>query len=144
MNSITIAGNLGRDAELRYLQSGDAILSFSVGDNQGKDKPTIWWHCSIFGKRAEALSQYLKKGQAVAVSGSLSKREYTDRDGAKREALDLRVSEIALQGGQAREQASEAPRTSTPARNAYADVRGGRAPAPAEPRSDFADDDIPF
>lgn len=142
MNSITIAGNLGRDAELRYLQSGDPILSFSVGDNQGKDKPTIWWNCSLFGKRAEALSQYLKKGQAVAVSGSLSKREYTDRDGAKREALDLRVSEIALQGGQAKEQAPEAPRASTPARNAYSDARSGRAPAPAQPN--FPDDDIPF
>lgn len=143
MNSITIAGNLGRDAELRYLQSGDPVISFSVGDNQGKDKPTLWWNCSLFGKRAEALSQYLKKGQAVAVSGSLSKREYTDRDGAKREALDLRVNEIALQGGavQAREQAPAAGTS----RNAYADAKGGARPAPAKQTApELPDDDIPF
>lgn len=138
MNSITVAGNLGRDAELKYLQNGDAILSFSVGDDPRRDKPVMWWNCSIYGKRAEALAPYLKKGTAVAVSGSLSKREYTDRDGVKREALDLRVSEVALQGGAQAKEASPAPRS--PARNSYSDAKGGRAPAQAE----MPEDDIPF
>lgn len=99
MNIITIAGQLGRDAEQRYLPNGDAVASFSVADNQGKDKATIWWNCSIFGKRAEALTQYLIKGQAVTVVGNVTQSEYTDKDGNKRTSMDVRVSEIALQGG---------------------------------------------
>ena len=71
MNSISIAGQLGKDAEQRFLPNGDAVASFSVADSQGKDKPTIWWNCSLFGKRAEALTQYLTKGQAVTVSGNV-------------------------------------------------------------------------
>lgn len=110
MNSITVAGNIGKDAELRHMASGDAVASFSVADNQGKDKPAIWWNCSIFGKRAEALAQYLTKGSQVTVAGSVSEREWTDRDGNKRKSMDIRVSEIALQGGrpEARQEAKPA------------------------------------
>ena len=45
MNSITIAGALGKDSELRSIPSGEQVLSFSVADSQGRDKPTIWWNC---------------------------------------------------------------------------------------------------
>lgn len=99
MNSITIAGPLGRDAEVRYLNSGDPVCSFSVADSAGRDKPTIWWNCSLFGKRAEALSQYLTKGQSVTVVGSITEREFTDKNGNHRKSMEVRVSEIALQGG---------------------------------------------
>lgn len=99
MNSITIAGTLGRDAEVRYLNSGDPICNFSVADSAGRGKPTIWWSCSLYGKRAEALSQYLTKGQSVTVVGSISEREFTDKDGNHRKSMDVRVNEIALQGG---------------------------------------------
>lgn len=109
MNSITIAGQLGRDAEQRYLPNGDGVLSFSVADSQGKDKPTIWWNCSIFGKRGESLSQYLTKGQAVTVVGNIAQREYTDKDGNKRTSIDVRVNDVALQGGK-RESSNDAPR----------------------------------
>lgn len=100
MNSITVAGQLGKDAEVRYLANGDAVCNFSVADSQGKDKPTIWWNCQLFGKRAESLSQYLVKGQAVTVSGTISEREWTDKDGNKRKQMDVRVNDVALQGGQ--------------------------------------------
>ena len=55
MNSITITGNLTRDAELRSLNDGTAVLSFAVADNQGKDKKAIFWDCSLFGKRADPV-----------------------------------------------------------------------------------------
>lgn len=126
MNTITIAGNLGRDAELRHTSSGDAVLSFSVADSQGKDKPTIWWNCSLFGKRAAALSEYLVKGQQVTVAGTVSEREWTDRDGNKRKSMDVRVSEIALQGGRRESQERQAER-----------------PQSAQQPTDL-DDDIPF
>ena len=99
MNSISISGNLGKDAETRYLPNGDAVCNFSVADNQGRDKPSIWWNCSLFGKRAESLVQYLMKGQTVTVIGSITEREWTDKEGNKRKAQEVRVNDIALQGG---------------------------------------------
>lgn len=132
MNSISIAGQLGKDAEQRFLPNGDAVASFSVADSQGKDKPTIWWNCSLFGKRAESLAQYLTKGQAVTVAGNVTQREYTDKDGNKRTAMDVRVNDIALQGGK-REQQAEPQRQSAPAQRQ----------APAR-EFDAGDDQIPF
>lgn len=99
MNSLTITGNLTRDAELRSLKDGTAVLSFAVADNQGKDKTAIFWNCALFGKRAESLHQYLTKGQQVTVVGTVSEREWTDKEGSKRKSMDVRVNDIALQGG---------------------------------------------
>lgn len=99
MNSISISGNLGKDAEVRHLPTGDAVCNFSVADSQGRDKPSIWWNCSLFGKRAESLSQYLTKGQTVTVIGTITEREWTDKEGNKRKAQEVRVSDLALQGG---------------------------------------------
>ncbi len=135
MNSITIAGQLGKDAEQRFLPNGDAVTSFSVADSQGKDKPTIWWNCALFGKRAEALSQYLVKGQAVTVVGSVTEREWNDKDGNKRKSMDVRVNDVALQGGK-RDSQPSAPRQEP--------VR--MAPKPAAPSGfeDMDDGDAPF
>lgn len=126
MNNITIAGQLGKDAETRYLQDSTAVCSFSVADSQGRDKPTIWWSCSLFGKRAEALAPYLLKGQAVTVSGVVSEREWTDQQGNKRKSMDVRVADVALQGGR---------REAAPAQAKQAAPAGG---------FDDADDDIPW
>jgi len=138
MNSITIAGQLGKDAELRYLSNGDPVASFSVADNQGKDnqgkdKPTIWWRCSLFGKRAQSLAEYLVKGQSVTVSGTVTEREY-EKDGDTRKAVEVRVNDVALQGGK-REAAPAPPRPATP--------RPAPSPAAASGFADM-DDDIPF
>lgn len=121
MNNLTIAGQLGKDAEQRFLANGDAVASFSVADSQGKDKPTIWWNCALFGKRAEALTQYLTKGQAVTVSGNVTQREYTDKDGNKRTAMDVRVNDIALQGGKREEAPRQAATRTAPASSGFDD-----------------------
>ena len=99
MNSITVSGSLGKDAELKQMNSGDYICNFSIADSMGRDKGTIWWNCTLFGKRAESLSQYLVKGQAVTVVGSIIEREWTDKSDNKRKSMDVRVNDIALQGG---------------------------------------------
>lgn len=99
MNSITITGNLGKEAELRSLADGTSVASFSVADSMGRDKPTIWWNCSLFGKRADTLLQYLTKGQQVTIIGTVSEREWTDKDGQKHKSMDVRVQDVALQGG---------------------------------------------
>jgi single-strand DNA-binding protein len=111
MNNITICGALGKDSELRSIPSGDQVLSFSVADSQGRDKPTIWWNCQLWGKRAASLQQYLIKGQQVTVIGSVSEREWTDKDGGKRKSLEVRVSEVALQGRPQGEAPAAAPAT---------------------------------
>ena len=110
MNNITVAGTLGRDAEIRSMPNGDPVASFSVADSQGKDKITIWWACQLFGKRAESLAPYLVKGGAVTVSGNVTEREWVDKDGQKRKSMDIRVSDIALQGGRKDAAPAAAPR----------------------------------
>jgi single-strand DNA-binding protein len=129
MNVITVAGNVSQEAEVRFTPGGDAVANFSVADNQGKDKDALFWRCSLFGKRAESLSTYLVKGQAVTVSGTVSKRDWTDKDGNKREQYDIRVNDVALQGG--RKEASPPQE---------------RAPAKAKPTPNFSDmdQDVPF
>lgn len=130
MNNITIAGTIGRDAELRSTGK-DSVASFSVADNQaGKDKDPLWWSCSLWGKRAESLVQYLVKGQAVAVSGSVTERAWTDKDGNERKSLEVRVADVALQGGKREEQRPMSQ----------------RAPAPPKRRTTDEDDDstVPF
>lgn len=146
MNSITITGNLGKDCELRSLQDGTPVASFSVADNQGKDKPSIWWNCSLFGKRAESLSQYLTKGQQVTVIGTVSEREWTDKDGQPRKSMDIRVSDIALQGGRRDDGQAQAPRQQAAAPRQQAAPQRQAAPAQRHaPPDDFDDgSDIPF
>ncbi len=96
MKNITLAGRLTKDAETRNLSSGDTVTSFSVAvdDSQGKEKGTIFFDCSIFGKRGDALSQYLTKGTPVTVTGDLSKREHDGKT-----YLGVRVDNVTLQGG---------------------------------------------
>lgn len=106
MNSITICGNVAKP-EMRYLNSGDAVLQFSVADNQGKDKQPIWWRCALFGKRAESLQSFIQSGAKVTVVGSVSEREFTDKNGQERKAMEIRVNDISLQGGKA--EADEKP-----------------------------------
>jgi single-strand DNA-binding protein len=138
MNNITVAGNVARDAEVRYLANGDAVANFSVADNTGKDKPAIFWNCQLFGKRAEALQQYIRKGDKITVAGSITERAWNDKDGTPRKTMEIRVSEVALQGGK--------PRDDEPApapQRAAAPRPPARAPAPATGFDDM-DSDIPF
>lgn len=107
MNVITIAGTVGKDAEMKYLQDSTAIAAFSVADSQGKDK-TVWWNCSLFGKRAESLGQYILKGTKVTVSGQVTEDVWTDKNGQERKSMKVRVNDIALQSKA--EQRQEAPR----------------------------------
>lgn len=100
MKNITIAGRLGKDAETRSTNSGDKVTGFSVAveDRAGKEKRTLWFDCSLWGKRGESLSQYLTKGSAVTVSGDFGTREYEGKT-----YLTVRVNDVTLQGGSQRD-----------------------------------------
>lgn len=100
MNSWNFTGNLGRDAEQRFAPSGTAVVSFSVGVKTGfgdKEK-TTWANCAMFGKRAESVAAYLKKGALVGIVGEVDHREYQDKEGQKRYSLDVRVNDLTLLG----------------------------------------------
>jgi len=98
---ITATGRLGRDAELRSTNSGDKILSFSVGSDigHGQNKTSIWLDCSIWGVRGEKLAQYLLKGTSVTVIGEFGQRTYQNKSGETVTATTVKVMEVALQGG---------------------------------------------
>jgi single-strand DNA-binding protein len=134
MNNITVAGQLGRDAEVRYLPNGDPVANFTIADSQGKDKDAIWWNCQLFGKRAESLAQYLTKGQAVTITGSVSQRKYTDKNGVEKISTDVRVNDVALQGG--KREATQQPQQPQQRQQAAKPSNSGGF--------ENMDDDIPF
>lgn len=96
MKSLTIAGNCGKDAVTRTTQSGDSVTGWSVAveERNGQDKRTIWFDCTLWGKRGQSLAQYLTKGTRVAVSGELSTREHDGKT-----YLTLRADQVTLLGG---------------------------------------------
>lgn len=130
MKSITIAGNIGKDAVLRTTQGGDKVAGFSVAveERSGQDKRTIWFDVAIWGRRGEALAQYLTKGSRVAVSGDLSTREHDGRT-----YLTVRADQVTLLGG--------GQQSSGQSSGGYDDYRGGAAGGGG--RSDY-DDCVPF
>ncbi|MBM2883954.1 single-stranded DNA-binding protein [Chromobacterium phragmitis] len=140
MNSITFDGRLAADAELRYTQSGEPILTFRVASDigYGERKTTNWFSCQVWGKRGESLKNYLAKGQQVTVYGQLTLREWEDKDGNKRLAPDVRVNELSLQGGR-----QEGGESSTQRHEPPAAPRRREQQAPP-PMDDLDDDGIPF
>ena len=102
-NKIIIVGYLGRDAEIRYTPQGTAVSNFSIATSERrKDRSgeaqemTTWFRVSLWGKQAEALNQYLTRGKQVYVEGRLRTEEFTDRDGNKRQSLEVTASDIQL------------------------------------------------
>lgn len=100
MNVWNFVGNTGRDAEIRYVPSGDAITNFSVAvkAGYGKNEVTTWVNCSIFGKRGEAVAPYIKKGVQIAVSGEGLLRTWENKEGIKQSSLECRVNNVTLLG----------------------------------------------
>jgi single-strand DNA-binding protein len=104
MELLIIAGTVGRDAELRRTGNGDAVLSFSIAVDQGKDKSgnkreTRWYDASIWGKRAESLQSYITKGTKLTLQGRPTAREHQGKV-----YMGIAVSELAFQGGSQRQQ----------------------------------------
>lgn len=100
MNIWIFTGRVGRDAELRSTQGGEKVLGFTVANDVGfgDRKTTQWVDCSLWGKRAEALANYVKKGDKITVSGELKLEDFQRRDGSQGSKLSVRVAEIELGG----------------------------------------------
>ena len=167
INKAIIIGTLGRDPEIRYMESGDAICNISVATSESwKDKSgekqerTEWHRVSMFGKLAEIAGQYLKKGSSVYSEGRLQTRKWQDKTtGADRYTTEIIADEMKMlggRGGAGMGGGSEYDQT-PPAYNEAPQARGGNMgggapaaapqarPAPQKPQSfDDFEDDIPF
>jgi single-strand DNA-binding protein len=100
LNLCQFIGRAGRDPEVRYAASGDAIVNFTLAVGwKSKDKEgTEWVRCTAFGKLAEVIGQYVQKGKQVYVSGRWRTREWTDKDGVKHYTTELNVDQLQLLG----------------------------------------------
>jgi len=157
-NVFSFVGTCGRDAEVRYLPSGAAVLSVSVANNVGfgEKQQTLWFNVTVWGKRAESnLVSYLKKGQQVFVSGELTQREYKANDGTMRTSLELNANIVDLVGKKNDNSQPQQNYQPSPQANYQSAPSGAPSqsytPAPAQQPSGSHDnfdapydDDIPF
>lgn len=111
-HKVILAGNLGRDPEMRYTPSGQAVTNLSVATNRtytGSDgqqvKETVWFRVSVWGKPAEACNQYLRKGRQVLIEGRLNPddngnpRTWTGQDGETRASFEVTADRVQFIGG---------------------------------------------
>lgn len=101
MNILIISGNTTADGTIRYTKSGTAVLSFTVANNEKisqDSEETLFMECAIFGKRAEALAQYITKGTKLLVQGRLSQNNWVDKNGNKRVGYSLIVDKLEFIG----------------------------------------------
>ena len=101
MNSVNLIGNITRDIELTYAQSGTAIAKFGMAMNKsvknqsgGYDNKPIYVDLTAFGKTAETLNQYFRKGKKIAIEGELNFEQWTAQDGQKRSKLSVTVNRL--------------------------------------------------
>jgi len=105
INTVVLAGNLVRDAELKYSNNGLAILEFAIAINDSKKQGDSWvdevyyFDVTVFGRRAEALQRFLTKGKAVAVEGKLKQDRWQNQEGQNRSKVGVIANNVMLFGG---------------------------------------------
>lgn len=170
VNKVMLIGNLGQDPEIRYLPNGNAVANVSLATSDSwKDRETgqlqertEWHKVCFFGKPAEIVGQYARKGSKLYVEGSLRTRKWQDNQGQDRYTTEIVVDlkgQFQLLDGRPEGQPAGAPqpnqapanpplndrRGGRPSSGNYQDPQGYRAPAQhAGGFDDFGSDDIPF
>ncbi|MDH4273866.1 MAG: single-stranded DNA-binding protein [Gammaproteobacteria bacterium] len=166
VNKVIIVGHLGRDPEVRYMPSGQAIASATIATTEAwKDKQTgekqertEWHRVTFFGRLAEIAGEYLKKGAQVYVEGSLRTEKYQDKTtGEDKYTTKIVANEMQMLGGRGGagstpsmgDDFSDAPSAAPSSYQAQRPSAAQRsAPAPQKPANagklDDFDDDIPF
>ena len=164
VNKVILVGNCGRDPEVRYLPSGQAVANVSVATtSKRKDKAsgesieeTQWHRVTFFDRLAEIVGEYVKKGNPIYVEGRLVYRKFTNKDGVEQNATDIIATEMQLLGSRQGMGAPAgggdedmgggggAPRRSAPASRPPSPA--AQRPAANKPATGFddMDDDIPF
>ena len=141
LNKAILIGNLGADPELKYTQSGQAVLRMRLATSEsyvnkaGERQQKTEWHTVImWGKRGEALNNILSKGRSIAIEGRIQYRQWEDKEGNKRNSTEINATNLVLLGGR-RDGGGGGGFSSAPPSS------GGESSAPAD---EFGDDDIPF
>lgn len=141
LNKVMLIGNLGKDPEVRYTGSGQAVASFSLATSErfknkqsGEwEEKTEWHRITLWGKQAEVAGEYLSKGKTVFIEGRLQTRKWTDRDGNEKyttEVVGERMQMLGAKGDGGGGRRAEA--------GAVSDTTAVYEEPP------FQDDDIPF
>jgi len=159
VNKVILVGNCGRDPEVRYLPSGQAVANVSVAtSSRRKDKTsgetiedTQWHRVTFYDRLAEIAGEYVKKGQPIYVEGRLKYGKYTDQSGVERNTVDIIATEMQLLGrregmGGPSDEDGGGQRRAAPRPAQSSAGSGAKQPAPAKASSGFddMDDDIPF
>lgn len=142
LNKAQIIGRLGQDPETRYTQSGSAVTNLSVATSEswkdkqtGEKKENTEWHRIVaFGKLAEIMGEYLRKGSQVYIEGKIQTRKWQDKDGVDRYTTEIVASQMVMLDTRGEQSKPAAP----PAAEPSPDNHGGKTAA------DFDEDDLPF
>ena len=157
VNKVILIGNLGKDPEVRYMPSGDAITNITLAttdswkDKNGeKQEKTEWHRVAFFGRLAEIAGEYLKKGSQVYVEGRLQTRKWQNKEGQDQYTTEIVANEMKMLGsrsgggGNSFEVVDKGESRSSGSRPAGGGSRGGSAPAKSGGEFDDFEDDIPF
>lgn len=156
VNKVILIGNCGRDPEIRYLPSGQAVANVSIATStRRKDKnsgemieDTQWHRVTFYDRLAEIAGEYVKKGRPIYVEGRLKYGKYTDQSGVEKNTVDIIATELQLLGGRegmgapSEDGDGGAPRRAAPAARAAAPA--AKPAAKADSGFGDMDDDIPF
>jgi single-strand DNA-binding protein len=160
VNKVILIGNCGRDPEIRYLPSGQAVANISIATtSRRKDRTsgetvedTQWHRVTFYDRLAEIAGEYVKKGRPIYVEGRLKYGKYTDQAGVEKNTVDIIATEMQLLGGRegmggpsGGDEEGGAPARRPAAAPRPAASASASKPA-AKPASGFddMDDDIPF
>jgi len=106
VNKVILIGNLGRDPELRYTQSGQAVANFTLATTEtwnkkegGREERTEWHRIVAWGRTAELCAQYLSKGRTVYIEGRLQTREWENKEGQKQRTTEITAQTVQFLGG---------------------------------------------
>lgn len=145
VNKVILIGNLGRDPEVRYMPSGDAMVNLSLAttdnwrDKSGeKQEKTEWHRVVMFGKVAEIAGEYLKKGSQAYFEGRLQTRKWTDKEGQERYTTEIVADRMQMLGSRSGGSARAMPDDEAPA-----SAKPSKAAQPSGGIDDL-EDDIPF
>ena len=141
MNQVNLIGRLTADPEIKHTQSGTAMVRFSIAvdrnyTKQGEEKQADFINCVAWDKKAEFICKYFSKGQKIALTGSIRTGSYTDKDGNKRNTVDVWVDNVEFcesrkQGGTSADAHTQEPQEPVESRK------------PQEPIQ-YDDNDLPF
>ena len=151
VNKVILIGNLGRDPEVRYMPSGDAVANITIAttetwkDKAGeKQEQTEWHRVAMFGKTAEIAGEYLKKGSQVYIEGKLQTRKWTDKEGQERYTTEIRADRMQMLGSRSGGSERMAPPDDdAPPRSTAAPAKKAAEAGKGDGFDDL-EDDIPF